>query len=568
MTRKHELKKLKSHSKTNSYLPELVDQYQQKKISRRDFVKMASALGMSAAAISACSREEKKPATETTSSTTESAPAAETTTAASDGIKRGGTFRIDSPLQELKDPQNFEWIEGSNVTRGICEYLTEYGADGQVKPYLAESWKVADDGKTFDIFLRKGVKWSNGDDFTAEDVAHNFTRWRKEGNESINNSEWGANVLSDVETVNDHQVRLHLAKPDVTVAHRLFAYPTQIVHRSFDDNGADLSKNAIGTGPFSLEFYRVGEGAKVVRREGYWGGPDGLGDAYLDAVHFIDLGEDEQAPISALQSGQIDWVYKISPKQYDTVKGIANTQILDVVTAQTPVIRFNIENMSDARVREAISLAASNQEILDIAYAGKGIVGENHHTAPIQPDYYDLGAKPTQNLKKAAELIEAAGMKDKEIKLVVGNTQGNWEQDACQVLQEQCKKAGINLQLEVLPQAKYWEEWDKWDFSLTFWTHRPLAVMLHKLAYRSDAKWNEVHFKSETYDAALDAAAGSPDATSASQHMKTCQEELQNNFVMVQPFWIQLYAGGSAKVKNYPKHQQEYYPYHRLWIDA
>jgi len=351
MTKKHDLKKLKSHAKTNAYLPELVNQYQQKQISRRDFVKMASALGMSAAAISACSREEKKPAAESTStaSTTESAAPAAEATMASDNIKRGGTFRIDSPLQELKDPQNFTWIEGSNVTRGICEYLTEYGADAQVKPYLAESWKVSDDGMTFDLFLRKGIKWSNGDDFGADDVAHNFARWRKEGNESINNSEWGPNVLSDVEKVNNQHIRLHLTKPDVTLAHRLFAYPTQIVHRSFDDTGADLSKNAIGTGPFSLDFYRFGEGAKVVRREGYWGGPDGLGDAYVDAVHFVDLGEDEQAPISALQSGQIDWIYKISPKQFDTVKGIANTQILDVVTAQTPVIRFNTAEMKDIR---------------------------------------------------------------------------------------------------------------------------------------------------------------------------------------------------------------------------
>ncbi len=548
MAKKHILKNLKSFSKTNINLPEVIDQYQRNEISRRDFMQMASALGMSAAAVYGF--------------------AGITPTAYADGnVQKGGTFRMDTPLQELKDPQTFSWIEGSNVTRGIVEYLTFYGHDGVVKPYLAESWNVSNDGKTFDMNLRKGVNWSNGDEFGADDVVHNFNRWRVDGNESINNSEWGNSVLSGVEKMGSHKVRLHLVRPDVTVAHRLYAYPTQIVHRSFDDTGADMTKNAIGTGAFKLDYYQVGEGAKVVRRDGYWGGPDGLGDAYLDAVHFIDLGEDEQAPISAMASGQIDWIYKISPKQLSVVKNLPNMQILDTASAQTPVLRFNMEKV-DPRVRQAIILAANNQEILDVAYSGNGVAGENHHTARTQPDYFDLKNPPQQNLKKAAELIEAAGMKGKPVKITLGNTQGNWEQDTCQVLQEQCKKAGIDLQLEVLPQAQYWEVWDKSDFGLTFWTDRPLAVMLHKLAYRSDAKWNEAHFNSKKYDDALDAAAGSPDAKSASQYIKVCQEELVNNHVMVQPFFLKLYTGGSDKVKNFQRHPAEFYPFHRVWIES
>lgn len=547
MARKHNLSTLKSFGKKNVNLPEVIDQYQRKEISRRDFMKMASALGMSATAVYGFAGI---------------TPAAHAQTP-----KSGGTFRIDSPLQELKDPQTFSWIEGSNVSRGMCEYLTQYGEDGVVKPYLAEKWEVSGDGKKFDLFLRKGIKWSNGDEFNADDVIHNFNRWRVDGNTSINNSEWGKSVLEGVEKINSHQVRLNLVAPDVTVAHRLFAYPTQIVHRSFDDAGADLTKNPIATGPFMLEFYNIGEGAKVVRRPGYWGGPDGGGDAYLDAVHFIDLGEDEQAAISAIASGQIDWIYKITPKQLEIVKGLPDMNIVDVVTQQTPVIRFNIEN-TDPKVRQAIQLAASNPEILQIAYANNGQAAENHHTAPTQGDYYDLGFRPQQDLAKAAELIKAAGMEGKEIELTLGNTQGNWEQDTAQVLQQQCKKAGINLKLNVLPQAQYWEVWDKSDFGLTFWTSRPLATMLHKLAYRSDAKWNESHFKSDTYDKALDAAAASPDAKTASQHIKVCEEELLASYVMVQPYWIKLFTGGKTKVKGFPRHPAEFYPMERVWIDA
>lgn len=549
MAKKHDLRYQKSFAKQNANLPEIIDQFKRKEISRRDFMKHASALGMSAAAVYGFAG---------------GAPVAHAATPV-----KGGTFKVNMQLQDLKDPQTLSWIEGSNVARGVYEYLTHYSDDAVVKPYLAESWKVSDDGLKFDIFLRKGIKWSNGDEFTADDVIHNFNRWRVEGNESINNSEWGASVMTEPEKIDSHTVRLHLVQPDVSVAHRLFAYPACIVHRGFDDAGADFSQAGTpGTGPFTLESYKVGEGAKMVRRDAYWGGPDGAGPAYLDAVHFIDAGGDEQAGIAALASGQVDWIYKISPKQLGVIQNLPNVQVLDVTTAQTGVIRFNIERVTDERIRRAITLAADNAEILKVGYGGLGSVAENHHTAPIQPDYYKLANKPKQNLAEAAKLIEAAGMKDKPIKLILGNTQGSWEQDSCQVLQEQCKKAGINLQLEVLPSGAYWDSWDEWDFSLTFWTHRPLAVMLHKLAYRSDAKWNEAHFYNAKYDAALDAAIGSPSAKEAQQHMKVCQEELQAAAAMVQPFWIQLYTGGSAKVKNFPKHQQEYYPMHRVWMEA
>ena len=564
MAKKHDLQKIKQQGKTNANLPEVVDQLNRREISRREFMQTASALGMTAAAVYNFAGI---------------APPA----VAGSHVKRGGTFRLDTPLQKLQDPQTFSWIEGSNVTRDICEYLTYYGEDGVVKPYLSERWKVSDDGKTVDFYLRKGIKWSNGDEFNADDVAHNFARWRVDGNTSANHGEWNqASGLDSVEKVNSHQIRLHLSAADVSVAHRLYAYPTQIVHRSFDDNGADLTKNGIGTGAFLLESYQVGEGAKIVRRPGYWGGPEGQGDAYLDAVQFIDLGEDPQASISAIASGQTDWVYRISPKQLDIVSDLPDMAILETLTQQTPVIRFACADYSgpgvggaevnikavDPRVREAIQLAADNGEMLRLAFANKGEAAENHHTAPTQPDYYDLGYRPKQDLAKARQLWEAAGMKGKSIKLTIGNTQGDWEQNTCEVLQAQCKKAGIDVELEVLPQAQYWEVWDKSEFGLTFWTSRPLAIMLHKLAYKSGVPWNEARFSSKKYDDALAAAAASPDAKAASRHMKVCQEELLASHVLVQPYWVTNYTGGKAKVKGFQPHPAEYYHMRRLWLDA
>src|SRR3546814_3633226 len=77
----------------------------------------------------------------------------------------------------MSDPATFDWTEKSNVARQIVEYLTITGDDNVTRPYLAESWSASEDLKTWEFKLRKGVKWSNGDDFNADDVVYNFTRW-------------------------------------------------------------------------------------------------------------------------------------------------------------------------------------------------------------------------------------------------------------------------------------------------------------------------------------------------------------------------------------------------------
>src|SRR3546814_21141646 len=84
-------------------------------------------------------------------------------------------------VQEMKDPSNFDWTQKSNQTRHIIEYLTLTGSDNVTQPYLAESWEVSDDLKTWTFNLRQGVKWSNGDDLNADDVVFNFTRDRTSG---------------------------------------------------------------------------------------------------------------------------------------------------------------------------------------------------------------------------------------------------------------------------------------------------------------------------------------------------------------------------------------------------
>ena len=183
-------------------------------------------------------------------------------------------------VQEMADPALFDWVEKSNQARHIVEYLTYTGPDNITRPYLAESWEPSDDLKTWTFRLRQGVKWNNGDDFTADDVVFNFKRWLdpKTGSSNIglfsglaeefDTGEKNADGKPKmgqrerpgaVEKVDDHTVKLTFAKPILSVPENLYNYPTAILHRDFEKNGSDLSKTPIGTGPYTLAEFAVGQ---------------------------------------------------------------------------------------------------------------------------------------------------------------------------------------------------------------------------------------------------------------------------------------------------------------------
>ena len=138
----------------------LKDNLEKGKMTRREFVRYASLLGVSAAAATQMAGLSLFPGKAEASS-----------------IQRGGIMRIASPVQKVAHPSNLSWISPTNQLRNIVEYLTYTDADNVTHPYLLENWQASDDLKTWTLNLRKGIKFNNGDDFTADDVIFTFQQW-------------------------------------------------------------------------------------------------------------------------------------------------------------------------------------------------------------------------------------------------------------------------------------------------------------------------------------------------------------------------------------------------------
>ncbi|GGF12414.1 diguanylate cyclase [Aliidongia dinghuensis] len=530
-------------------VPALADQLAKGEIGRRDFLRTAAWLGVSAASAQAFA------------AAFGGALMAPGRAEAAEVPKKGGSLRFTCQIQEMKDPALVSWIEASNLYRNSLEFLTLVDADNVTHPYLALSWDPSEDLKTWRFKLRQDVKWSNGDAFNADDVVFNIKRWIQPTSKSSNRTAFAA--VSDVEKTGEHEVTLHLSRPVLSIPEMLYAYTCPILHRKFEEQGADWPKNPIGTGPYSLAEYNVGQRATFKRREGYWGEPP-----YLDEIRYIDMGADVTSHVAALAAGQVDVLYRVTIAELDLVKRLPNVQLLTGHAAQTLCLRMQVDQkpFDDKRVRQAILLAADNQKMLDLAYRGMGVVAEDHHVAPFQPEYFKLPPLK-RDVAKAKQLLADAGYKDGlDVTLTVGNTQGRWEQDTAQILQQNCAEAGVRIKLNVMPATEYWNIWNKAPFSVTYWAHRPLAVMTLDLAYRKGAEWNETHFDDPTFEAALDKALGIIDPKARSQAMEAVERSLQDAAIMVQPYWADEFTAVSAKVKDYRIHPAHYFKMDKVWL--
>ncbi|PKU22119.1 ABC transporter substrate-binding protein [Telmatospirillum siberiense] len=297
------------------------------------------------------------------------------------------------------------------VSAKVTEGLLKYDYDVNPQPQLATAWTISPDGKTYTFTLRQGVKWHDGKDFTAEDVAYSIDLIKKihpRGRGTF------ANVLA-VDTPDKYTAVIRLSKPSPYLIKAFAATETPIVAKHIyegTDAAANPNGNApIGTGPFKFKEWVRGSHIVYERNPDYWDKPK----PYLDQliVRFIP---DPAAAAIAFETGAIDLGYR-TPVPLADLERLRKLPSLRFETKgnsysfNVTLLEFNLDNeyFKTLKVRQAIAHAIDRDTVLKVVNYGYG----KPSASPIAPGlkaFHDPAPTPYPfDLKKANQLLDEAG---------------------------------------------------------------------------------------------------------------------------------------------------------------
>ncbi|MDH3466728.1 MAG: ABC transporter substrate-binding protein [Gammaproteobacteria bacterium] len=552
------------------YVPKLKEQLASGRIDRREFLRYSTLLGVSATTAYQFANK------------VAGIPRA-MGTAHAQNMPQGGTLRFAMRCPEIKNPHNYQWIYDSNIARPVVEYLTLTDVDNVTYPHLLEKWEASHDLRSWQLHLKKGIKWHNGRAFTADDVVWNLQHvldpangssvvglmkgymmqeydsggTNDDGSPRMANRLWDA---SAIEKVDDHTVRLNLKTAQVAVPEHLFHYPLAILDP--EENG-EFGPGSNGTGPFDLVEYEVGIKAVLMARDDWWGGKP-----YLDSAEYIDLGDDPSAYMSALASQQVHGFYEGDINQLAVLDNLPGIVIHITSTAATAVLRVQTDRpeFRNPKARQALRYAIDSKRVTESALRSLGTPGEHHHVCPVHLDYAELPWHQ-RDVAKARRLAVETGL-DKADLAIACKKDPAWELAAVQSMVEQLKESGLNVKINVMPSTQFWDNWDKVPMGFTSWAHRPLGFMVLSLAYRTGVPWNESHYTNPKFDALLTKAEGTLDVEKRRELIRELEQIMQADGPIVQPAWRSVFSPTSKKVKGFEKHPTQYLFLERYAIEA
>jgi peptide/nickel transport system substrate-binding protein len=433
------------------------------------------------------------------------------------------------------DPHQVNIAPNNAVAWHVFDALTLVDADTRLVPGLATSWRAVD-STTWEFKLRRGVKFHDGSDFSAEDVVFSMDRAAELGAKGGQFAQFVKPIVSK-QIIDPYTIRFKTATPYAMVPYDLNSI--YIVSRKAAAGAGtedfNSGKAAVGTGPFKLAAFKRGDRVELVRNESYWGAADNKTAAW-DKVSLRILPNDP-ARTAALLSGDVDAIENIPTADAARFKSNSNFRLEQKVSWRT--IFFHLDQyrdappgvtdkngkplgknpFKDARVREAIAMAINRQAIVARAMEGFALPASNIVAPPVFG--HDASLKPAAyDPEGAKKLLAAAGYPDGfSIVLAAPNNRYVNDDQVAQVVAQMLARAGIAVaRVETHPAATYFTKARNGDFGFAMlgWGSFSGDLALRTLVASVNPEkgygtWNWGHYSNAKVDQLVSQALGAVD---------------------------------------------------------
>lgn len=462
--------------------------------------------------------------------------------------KKGGTMRLGLAGGSTTDSIDITSYNDSVMIatgHALFNGLVEWAQDGKWIPELAEAVEPKNGAATWIFKLRKGVKFSNGKVFDADDVLYSLNLHR--GADSKSGGKGAMAQIKDIKKIDANTVEITLDAGDADFPYNLTDYHALMVPAGFKDWA-----NPIGTGAFTLEKFDAGVRVVLKGTGAYWKTDRG----HLERVE-ITVINDAAARLNALISGQVDAINRVDPKTINLLTKAPGIEVVrapggwhTVMAMTTDVAPYNNLDM-----RLAMKYAMDREQILKTLFNGYGTLGNDHPVPPNDPFFNTQLAQIKHDQDKAKFHFKKAGLTDPKILLQASDAAFNGAVDMATLLQASCAKADIKMDVKKEPADGFWANvWLKGAFVGSYWGGRAAATQMLAVAYKAGANWNETHWNDAKFEKLLAEARAEIDEAKRKPMIWSLQEILSTQGGALIPAFKDWVQASNKKVGGLTPH--------------
>ena len=457
----------------------------------------------------------------------------------------------------------------------------------QLEPLMGESYTISDDAKTIDVKIREGEKWSDGEPYTAEDVAYTFNL--VDSNASLNTSGFAGTA----EALSDTEVRITLDKSE-SVNALSYLSGTMIVPKhiweNIDDPVTYTNEDAVGSGPFTVEGGNFSPTAYTFMKNPYYW-EDGKPE--VDGVRYVLITGGTQASQNALTGGDVDWMSAIFPNMDQVLSGYPDIATVDVPSSQMAFMTCSNADLgctgpiTDPAVRKAIYYALDRDQINKLALNDQyselagSLYPYGQFTKYMSEDVPDSPIPGEARVDEATKILEDAGytkgddgiyQKDGvklSIAVAVQSDYSDWI-NTINVAAQQLKEAGIEIHADQMSSNEWTQAMQQGEFEMSvygLWVAGAEPWMFYNQFYATnstapvgESAWpNYARYSNQTVDDALNVINGTTDVNVKTEEY----EKIQNQVFQDMPYIPILRQSGltemwTDKVTGWPTNDNIY----------